>query len=187
MPSLVLLSSLTACTIFGGPTVTSESVRATAEAERALTVVYGVEARNTIENFESKWLGFEAHRSPATQSGLATGPYLEYWGYAREGTALYNEPSWRITRSAFVKSVRVLEYNPERFKAVACVIKNSDEVTQEGVVNETLSPLEICGVYVFVRQDSVWKLAGFFNTADPRDWDHAPDWLKQIIGELPSQ
>ena len=57
----------------------------------------------------------------------------------------------------------------------------------DGVYMESLPPIKICGIYVFVRDDDIWKLAGFFNTADPRDWDYAPDWLKDIIGELPDQ
>ncbi len=67
---------------------------------------------------------------------MATGPYLDGFGYARRAEALYDEPFWWVTTSAAVQSVRVLEYSLERFKAVADVIEQVDETAPggEGIV-----------------------------------------------------
>ncbi len=93
------------------------------------------------------------------------------------------------SKSAVVTSVRVLEYSVERFKAVACVTELIDETTTEGVFIESLLPQEYEYVYVFVYEDDAWKLAGVFNITIPKDawhdWEYAPDWLKETIGELP--
>lgn len=186
-----LLFQLFACQgLFNSDTdhqTTPSDFQATAEAERVLIVEHGSEVRSQIENFESRWFSLEAHLDPGIQSELATGPYLEYFGNARQGASLYDEPFWLVTTAAVVGNLRVLEYSPERFKAVACSVETTDKMTTDGVFIESLPPLDICGVYVFVREDDKWKLAGFFNTADPRDWNYAPNWLKEIIGDLPNE
>ena len=164
---------------------------ATAEMEKSLTAIYGAEVRTTIETFESRWLSLEAHTNPSLQSELATGPYLDYWGYARQGSAIYDEPVWLVTRSATVQRLAVLEHGSDRIKAVAHVVIVSDEITPKGVFKQSLAPDLMCGVYVFVRESDTWKLAAYFNATDPRyvdrDWSEAPDWLKRIIGDLPSE
>lgn len=169
----------------GNQRVTHEDFQATVAVEQQLLANYGVEVRDQIEYFESRWSSLEAHLIPDIQAELAVGRYLEYYGYARRGEDLYDAPFWLITRSAVVNRIRVLEYDTHHFKAMVCVVKDLEKVTPNGVSLEVLSPLRICGVYVFVREVNNWKLAGFFNTADSRDWDYAPEWLKEIIGELP--
>lgn len=169
-------------------TIASCTSPATEENQGAqLNELYGTEVEDTIASFESQWLSLEAHLNPSLQSELATGPYLEAFGYASQGQDLYNEPFWLVTTSASVQSIRVLEYNSERFKTVACVTSYGNRLTTDGEFIEQLSPYEFCGVYVFAREDNLWKLAGFFNMADRRDWDYAPNWLQEIIGELPEE
>jgi hypothetical protein len=189
---LFLFSS--ACTIFGlfdgSQRAASESLQATATAEAALTATYGSEVSSVIENFELQWYSLEAYVDPSVQSELATGVYLDYWGYARMGEAIYDEPSWSVITFADVKRIRVLEYNPERFKAVASVSRVFNDITSEGEIIRSSRPDGLCGIYVFIHKDGVWKLAGFFLTNGPpqdveRDWRNAPDWLKDIIGGLP--
>jgi len=95
-----------------------------------------------------------------------------------------------VITSAKVKNVRVLEYSSEHFKAVASVARTVDKIRPDGTVLESSLPAGHCGIYVFVREDGVWKLAGLFSTDPPlddvvRDWHDSPDWLKEIIGELP--
>jgi hypothetical protein len=64
-----------------------------------------------------------------------------------------------------------------------------DEVTPQGEFKRSLPPAKSCGVYVFVREDDVWKLATYFDMSVPqdidRDWRDAPAWSKQLIGDLP--
>lgn len=185
-----------ACPIFGlfegSQRAASESLQATATAEAALTTTYGPEVSSVIEDFELQWYSFEAHVDPSVQSELATGVYLDYWGYARMGKAIYDEPFWSVITFADVKHIRVLEYSPEHFKAVASVSRVFNDITPEGELVQSSRPGGRCGIYVFTREDDVWKLVGFFLTNGPpqdvkRDWHYAPDWLKDIIGELPEE
>lgn len=174
----------------GDRRATQEARQATATTEAILTEEHGTEIRRVIENFEMRWQSLEAHINPGIQAEVATGPFLKCFGYGGHGEAVYDEPFWLVITSAKVKNVRVLEYSPERFKAVASVARTFDKITPEERIIESSSPGGICGIYVFVREDGVWKLAGFFLTDPPpddvvRDWNDSPDWLKEIIGELP--
>jgi hypothetical protein len=195
---LIVVGILIALAVIGGVAfkqwsdaarVASAELRATAEVERLLTEAYGAEARTAIENFESRWLTLDSIRDASLQSEVATGPFLEYFGHARRGDAIYAEPFWLVTSSVVVERIRVLEYSPQRFKAIACVTEITGKTTTEGALIETLPPREFQGVYVFARDSNAWKLAGFFDVTDPRnalrDWDYAPDWLRQTIGNLP--
>jgi hypothetical protein len=165
------------------------SKQATAEAESNLATAYGVEVQGTIENFESKWLSLDAHKDPDIQSRLATGPYLDYWGYMRMGKAIYDEPLWLIAKSATVRSFRVLEYTPDRFKVVAWTIRHFDEVTPQGEFKRSLPPDESCRVYVFAHANNTWQLVSLFDMTNPndveRDWANEPEWSKQLIGSPP--
>jgi hypothetical protein len=166
--------------------VTSEHWQATATAEALLTEMHEEEARGAIENFELKRYSLEAHKDPSIQSQVVTGPYLNL-GWGEE---VYDEPFWLVVTSADVEGIQVLEYNPERLKAVAFVDRTLDKTTTDEVVLESSLPAGRCGVYVFLREDNTWKLAGFFVLMGTpqeieRDWNYAPDWLKETIGELP--
>jgi len=145
---------------------------------------YKAEVQAQIERFETHRLSLEAHLNPGVQSETMTGRFLEVYGLA--STNLQAEPFWIINTSIVITEVKVLEFTADRFKATACSKSTADEITPQGAFIRSLPPLEICGVYVFVREADTWKLAGYFNTADPRDWDYAPQWLKAIIGELPA-
>ena len=172
---------------------TSESLQATKETETQLTETYGSEVRSIIENFELQWGSLEAHTDPSIQSQVATGPYLEYFGYARLGEGVYAQPFWLIATSVSVERVRVLEYGPERLKAIAGVAQEIAEVAPGGEgPQKSRGTLRTCGVYVFVREDTTWKLAGFFPIInDPEDvasaWENGGQWLKDIIGGLPDE
>jgi hypothetical protein len=168
---------------------TPESLQATKDVEASLTEIHGARVSDAIENFEMRWSSLNAHKNPDIQSEIATGSFLDYFGYARQGSALFDEPFWLIVKSATVESVRVLDYSPEHFKAVACVTELIDETDTQGVFKEALPPREFRGIYVFVHENDTWKLSGFFDITHPkdsaRDWDYASDWLKEIIGDMP--
>jgi hypothetical protein len=187
--TLLFIATCGVCGVLGGCQGTiSESSQATREAEIFLTEAYGAEVRDAIENVKAKWSSLEAYNNPSIQSELATEQYVSHNGYASLGEAIYNWTSWYVVKSVTVTRVRVLEYSPERFKAVACITELVDKTTTEGVFIESLLPQEYQSVYVFVHEDDTWKLAGGFNISLPnvwRDWEYASDWLKETIGELP--
>ncbi len=83
----------------------------------------------------------------------------------------------------------MLEYSPQRFKAVVCVSGLGQTISTAGVPLAEPEHFGYRGVYVFVREDGKWKAAGYFYTgimADiDRDWYLSPQWLKEIIGSVP--
>lgn len=180
-----VICSSVACAVCGAPT-NDRYIETTVTAKASLTEIHRTEVSNAIENFEMEWYGLEAHRDPSIQSKLATGPYLNL-GWDEE---IYDEPFWLVITSAEVERVQIVEYSKEHFKAVALVARTVDKTATDGVIIEPSLPAGRCGVYVFVRESSVWKLAGLFVLMGTpheieRDWNYAPDWLKETIGELP--
>lgn len=187
-----------ACLTYAVLAIKRDSVQttATAEIEASLTIQHGAEVRAAIENFEKNWLSLEAHTNPNIQSEFATGPYLDYWGNARQGDKIYSQPSWLITRSATVTYLRVIEYAPERFKAVANVEQVTDEITPRGEFIKSLPRIEFCRLYLFVEAGSTWKVADLFDMTIERDierdWENELAWEKkflgqQIMGDLPQE
>ena len=163
-----------------------EEIEATVQAAEALTSVHGAEARQVIESHVLKMGSLEAWRNPDIRKDLVT---------ERQFTDLSeflapDPESFQITASASVDHVRVVEYSPERFEAIACLTTVYEEInaTDESVLR--VSPeSEHCAIYVFVSDEGNWKLAASFDTTDPnhidRDWGFLPDWIKEEIGELP--
>jgi hypothetical protein len=139
---------------------------------------------NTILNFETLWSGEQAYVDPKIQNELATGKYLEYWSYERLNIA--DEPFWLVTDSASLESIDLIEYENDYFKAEACVQRNGRKIKPDGslIQKDSTSPLT-CGVYVFIKEMHVWKLLGYLDITDPRTYEYAPDWLKEIIGKIP--
>jgi hypothetical protein len=175
----------TAC----GPQPDISSIQATAAAETSLTGMYGTEVRAAIENFETKWYSLEEHLDPEIQSQIATGEFLRQFGHTYNSSKPFGEPYGLLTKSAVVVSVRVLEYGPQRFKAVAGVVEQTDQVTPQGEFTKSLPFRKFCGVYVFLKEENIWKLAAFFDITDSntvaRDWENASVTLKPIVGDLP--
>jgi len=168
--------------------------KATADVTATLTTTHDAEIHEVIQRYETDWLSLAAHENPSIQSKLATGGFLWYWGNARSGTKIYDEPFWLITKSADVTSLHVLEYSPERVKALASVIRQVDEYTPKGTFTRSYQPREVCRLYLFVREDSVWKVADLFDMTRQsdiaRDWENFVAWEKdtfgqQIMGDLP--
>lgn len=175
---IVVLGALLSCNAVPSPRASPLATPFSDLSEHEATV------QAQIHNFESRWHSLDAHLNPQVQSEVALGRYLDYFGYARMN--LSAEPFWIVNTSTVVTKVKVLEFSATHFKATACIKTTDDEITPQGVFIQSLNPLEMCGIYVFEREENTWKLAGYFNTADPRDWDYAPQWLKAIIGELPA-
>jgi hypothetical protein len=173
-----------------GPVLSEQeraAILATKAAETSLTSAHGTEARSAIENYEAEWMSLEAHKNPTTQSRLATGGYLWYWGYARMGEKVYDEPFWLITKSATVTNLRVLEYSPDRFKAIASVKGSTDKITPKGEFIESLPKPEYCLLYLFIREDGAWKVADLFDITSrseiERDWANNVAWEKEVLGQ----
>ncbi|MCA9906428.1 MAG: hypothetical protein KC547_21380, partial [Anaerolineae bacterium] len=88
-----------------------------------------------------------------------------------------------------LKEVRVLEYAPLQFKAIGCGQMNLAEVTSGGAYIRTLPRRTFKKIYVFNREDDMWKLAAAYDFTDPdgaiRDWSYVLDWERDLIGPLP--
>ena len=193
---LIPLLLVVACSFYYVLTVVTNRIRSqvAAKAEATLAATYGAEIQATIANYEAKWMSLEAYYDPSVQAALAKGPYLEYWKLARLGPQLNEGGPWLVTKSAVVNYIRVLEYTPEQFKALASVIRQIDEYTPKGEFTRSYQPREVCRLYLFVREDSVWKVADLFDMTRQsdiaRDWENFVAWEKdtfgqQIMGDLP--
>lgn len=141
------------------------------------------EVADTIVSFETLWLSEQSHRDPIFQTELAKGKYLEQMRYANSN--IQNELEWLVTEKAELEKLQLIEYSEQRFKAEACVKKSGKKIHPDGTVVGTFSDVQACGIYVFVKSEDRWKLLGYINTMDSRTYEHAPDWLKEIIGEVP--
>jgi hypothetical protein len=160
------------------------------ESEQQTVATQEREVSGAVSNFELVWHGFPAHLDPQTRADVATGPYLEHMGRIENNANLEEEPYWLVTTAVTPTVIQVYNYEPNRLKAGACLEKKIDKVIPGGEFVGNLSHGEQCGIYVFIRENNLWKLTGFFNTTLPhsavkRDWIQAPDWLKEIIGDLP--
>jgi hypothetical protein len=160
--------------------------RATDDIERALTETYGDEVREAIERFESGRSTVETHRNPDTLSEYFTGPFLEYM---RDLDLEDNEPPWWVIGYVNVEGVRVLEYTPQRFKAIGCGLWYNGLVLPEGELYDTLRPWHFQNLYVFASEDDVWKAVTFIDIRDIRqnyyrDWTYVPDWEKEALGDV---
>lgn len=174
----VLAFSITYCTPLANGSV--ESTTGTPYAENVIR-----EVSNVILNFEMLWLSEKSHRDPIFQAELATGEYLDRLSYINSN--VQNEVEWFVTDMAELASLRLIEYDQQRFRAEACVTTSGRKIHPNGDLLGLFSDVRVCGIYVFVKIENIWKLLGFLNNMDPRNYEHAPDWLKEIIGEIPQK
>ena len=164
-----------------------KELEATTQAAEALTSEHGAEASQVIESYKLKAGSLETWRDPNLLKELMTEQQFQALSYLLEPDP---ESYWIVTQSVNVDHIRVVEYSPDRFKAVACLTAIGEErdPTDERVLDSLLAT-EYCAIYVFVSEERNWKLAASFETTDPgyidRDWYFLPDWVKEEIGELP--
>lgn len=171
---------------------TREVRLATETAQNILTQKRRDEVSATIENFELVWQGFDAQHDPELERQVVTDTFFQY--FSRANLKNWTDESyWLIFTSAEVTDLIIYEYTETRFKAGACVLVNINRVQPDGTFVEHVNLTEICRIYVFVKEDSQWKLAGNFLTSLPysavrRDWSQRPEWLVETMGkELPSR
>lgn len=185
---LSVLAMLACARISGSRSEKREALQATQTVEAILNEAHGPEVSAAIEEFERVWWSLEAHRDPSVRSEVATGEYLQH--YIGSAERYREEPFWIITTSAEVKRLRIISFDPDRFKAVGSVVVTHEKMTPDEKVIATPIRTARCAVYVFTREDERWMLAGQFLTfATPRevarDWDFVPEWHKAILGDLP--
>lgn len=161
----------------------------TRTAEEALNISNEETVRSVIYHTTMTWSSLDAYRNPEIQSQIATGPYLERFGYKfnQEGNGTLDY--WSVTKAVTLTNVIVYEFTPTRFRSGACMNTYEERVTPKGEFLEAATYEGICGIYVFVKEQNNWLLIGAFNTTmrdtAARDWHQLPDWLKGIIGDLP--
>lgn len=172
---------------------------ATATMEAALTEMHYAEVSQVIKNYRLRWQSLEVHKEPELLREFMTAPfltnsYLEQMLYIRE--QLKNDTITTVT-AITITHLRILEYTPQRFKAVATVEKTMELIAmpEEVVVESNIQrPYPDCGIYVFVRESAdVWKLSGYLYLESTlpgyilrEDYEQVADELKQVIGELPT-
>lgn len=151
----------------------------TEAAERqALTRAHGDEVKSAIERYHTIWLSREAFLNPTLQYEVAT----EQWTNDVGLHAAEDPPTGAMATSAAVSEVNVFEYTPTRFKAWAHATVTFDEVSLQGEVLRTWMA-HYRGTYVFLKSDGKWRLGAFLADEDWRGLEHAPEWMRQLIGE----
>lgn len=164
------------------------TVQRAKEAEKILTLAHRDEVVNAIEKFEIVWQSLDAYHNPPIQAVVATQEYVQAHGLEREDSH-FKFGDWYVTKAAKVGETRVLEYSAERFKAIACIKRIIVTVSPDERVLEAESTLFTRILYVFVREDSEWKIATLYDVyLDDwayRDWRNATEEQKTYIGELP--
>ena len=161
----------------------SQAARAT---ESALTISHGIEARLAIQVFIDRNWSFAAFRNPDLLTEVATGQNLnELQALRRE----WSSGTIDVISSASINKIQVIDYTVTQFKAFSCEILNFDTLTIDGTYVSAIKPLTFFRIYVFNRENGVWKVAAWadFTDADHirRDWEYAPQWEKNLIGDLP--
>jgi len=167
-----------------------DSLENTRAIEEILRESHEKTAVSAIYRFETTWMSLDAYRNPEVQARVATGPFLEQMRFKQEVGSFNTLEYWQVTKAVTITSVSVYEFTPTKFRTGACVNRNMDRVTPQGVFLESVTHQGVCIIYVFIWEQNNWMLAGAFNTTmrdtAARDWHQLPDWLKEIIGELPS-
>lgn len=166
--------------------------QATATTESELTRTYEDQVSEIIEDFQIKRHSLDFINGMSICSEITTGYYRQVYGYGYGAFPAEEDSVWMVVESAEAERVRVIEYTPDRFKAVARVNRIYDLQRPDGTVVEADLEDYVCGVYVFLYEEERWKLAGFFMTTDTRsagsarnDWLYVNDELKSTIGALP--
>ncbi|MEO8391663.1 MAG: hypothetical protein ABI700_01600 [Chloroflexota bacterium] len=150
-----------------------------------MTKTHGSEVQGLIISYYMTSGAFNAQRDPNIFSTVATGPLLKAWLSIEMPTST---TSFYVTHSATIKEVHILEYTPERIKAVGCGHIDQDVVDSNGSYIRSLPSLTIMNIFVFISEDKKWKLYTMYPFGDSesalRDWSYVSPEEKQAIGDL---
>lgn len=163
--------------------VREKQVRQITEAN--ITADQKEEAISVIEHFHMQVGSFEAQQDPSLLSEVLTGPLLEAQLIPLENqtrTSLY------VTSGITLGEVRIPEYSSSRLISIACGSIYRNRVSSDGALIESLEPSSFKNIYVFIREDGIWKVAVSYSLADAdtlfRDLEHAANWEKEYSDDL---
>ncbi len=149
---------------------------------------YGEEVSAIIEHYQLTLYSFEAQSQVEVLAEVASGPHLEEWQRIRG--SLNNQDGIEAVVTAEVTSLVILDYTPDRFKAIANLEREFDEFSVQGLSLGHVKHRPSCDEYVFEREEGIWKATAVFSLwyyeAVLRDWDFLPEWTQEKIGEVPS-
>jgi hypothetical protein len=155
------------------------------ETEAALTQVHGDEVRSSIAHYWMLLGSLEARHNPDVIYAVATGELADYLVEAYKKVNYSNEPYLLLTTAVEIRKLRIVEFDSQRFKSIACVKESINRValTDERLLDSYQT--DRCYIFVFLNNDQIWKVAGYIDIDDPQSYSSAPDWLKTIIGDVP--
>ena len=159
------------------------------ENEIILTNLYADDVSRIIENFYSQWMLFEKNERPDLMYTIAASNFVNEFMQPKETSSFLSPNLTSSVRNSIskvnVNRIRVIDYSSSRFRAIGCLSfywNLPDETSETKQFDETI-------LFVFEKSDGHWKLSGMLNISNTkdalRDLDYSPEWLKQVIGELP--
>jgi hypothetical protein len=155
-------------------------------AKKELTNSYGEIVKKIISDFEKEWTSLEMHKNPNNYLGdLVTGPLYDY--YQRH--PLYqNQSSFLISSELEITEIKVLEFDDNVFKAIACINWGIDQVDTNGSLLKKYGTSKIQKFYAFFREKGKWKLGLFIDITNPhagqQEWEYLPADLKNYVGKF---
>jgi hypothetical protein len=153
-----------------------------------LSQLYGNEVSRIIEDFEIDGHTVKMYQSEAYHAEVYTGPYLEFIdGYFLS----FNETTpWPIVSEASVTRIIVIEYSAEKIRALACVTEQKLDLDSKSKLIGQEPVSYVNGAYVFLKEDSVWKLASYLDMSDTDtarlEYSMMDEELKEITGSFNS-
>ena len=167
---------------------TRTTLKKTEEIETLLTEEHMAEAKKAVQHFEASWMGLEMHKNPKYYyEELITGPLLR--SYINQ-LNFQSENVWLIPFQTDIMDIRVVEYDDQNMKVIACLDQRIKGVDHSGTAIEEYPLRRIIMFYVFVKDGESWKVGNFLDITDPKqalqDWDFMPKDLKDITGDISS-
>lgn len=154
--------------------------------QRVLTEQYGKEVSEIIYDADMKMWAAGIDAEPDVYKEFLTGEYLELYLEMASHDHSQNTDSPVIELFAYeIHGIRVYEYSPQGFRAIACSLSGRNQFTPEGEFVKEWVSYDVHNLYIFSWEDDTWKMALRFNLDNAyRDWVYAQPWEMELVGDL---
>lgn len=152
--------------------------------QTVLTTLHGREVEEAIKEYWLQLGSVETLKNPDLIYEIASGQLADDLYSASEYLEYGKGPFNIFTKSVEITNVRVMGYSDSRFKAIACGKLETEDVGPDGTILNS-NVFAHGWFFVFIRQNEKWKALGYLSTVFPNAYEESPQWLQQVIGEMP--